>query len=234
MCVLRLAESEETALAEVRNQFTFYRSYFDAIQNLNKRDRAAIILAVCEYALYETEPEGLSAPAMTAFELIRPTLDSGRKKALSGKQGGKANGKQDASKPKAKPKQGENASDVELKKKANTDVDNDTDVDGEGNASPLLALGERKNVFLDEYEIDILIRQMGHTAFYRYVERLSDFISRTEAKIYNHYATILRWWSEDAGKPNKPSWQDQYQRHDGELSELELRAIQQALQEGEE
>ena len=234
--MLRLAESEETALAEVRNQFTFYRSYFDAIQTLNKRDRSAIILAVCEYALYETEPEGLSAPATTAFELIRPTLDSGRKKAASGKQGGKANGKQDASKPKAKPKQGENAREVEVKEKANTDVDNDTDVDGEGNASPLLALGESKNVFLDEYEVDILIRQMGQTAFYRYVERLSDFVSRTEAKIYNHYATIFRWWQEDSqnsqkGRNTKAA---QYQSHDGELSELELQAIQRALQEGAE
>lgn len=223
-------------MAEVRNQFTFYRSYFDAIQTLNKRDRSAIILAVCDYALYETEPEGLSPPAMTAFELIRPTLDSGRKKALSGKQGGKANGKQDASKPKAKPKQGENAREVEIKKKydADVDVDVDADVEGKGNASPLLALGETKQVFLNEKQIEVLISQMGRTPFERYVEKLSDFISRTGAKVYDHYATILRWWSEDSDKPNKPNKQDQYQRHDGELSEFERRAIQRALQEGEE
>lgn len=230
--MFRLAESEETALAEVRNQFTFYRSYFDAIQTMNKRDRSAIILAVCEYALYQTEPKGLSAAAMTAFELIRPTLDSGRKKALSGKQGGKANGKQNASKPKAKPKQGENARDNDT----DNDADNDTDGDSDGDASRLHALGETKQVFLNEYEIDILIRQMGQRAFDRYVERLSDFISRTGAKVYDHYATIIRWWQEDSqgSRNDRANKAAQYQSHDGELSDLERKAIQAALQEGEE
>ncbi len=222
-------------MAEVRNQFTFYRSYFDAIQTLNKRDRSAIILAVCEYALYETEPEGLSAPATTAFELIRPTLDSGRKKAASGKQGGKANGKQDASKPKAKPKQGENAREVEIKKKYDADVDVDADVEGKGNASPLLALGETKQVFLNEKQVEVLISQMGKTPFERYVEKLSDFISRTGARVYDHYATILRWWQEDGqgSRNSRANKAAQYQSHDGELSDLERKAIQAALQEGE-
>ena len=84
-----------------RNQFTFYRSYFEAIEPLPKKDRSAIILAVCEYGLYETEPKGLSPVAMACFNLIRPTLDSGRKKAANGKQGGKSS-KQTASKPKGR------------------------------------------------------------------------------------------------------------------------------------
>lgn len=66
-------------MAEPRNQFTFYRSYFDAIQELSKKDQSAIILAVCAYAIYEIEPEGLSPTASTAFKLIRPALDTGRK-----------------------------------------------------------------------------------------------------------------------------------------------------------
>lgn len=86
-------------MGEPRKQFTFYRSYYDAIQGLPKKDRSAIILAICAYAIYETEPVGLSAAASTAFELIRPTLDSARMKADSGKQGG--------SKPKANRKQTE-------------------------------------------------------------------------------------------------------------------------------
>ena len=219
-------------MAEVRNQFTFYRSYFDAIQTMNKRDRSAIILAVCEYALYQTEPKGLSAAAMTAFELIRPTLDSGRKKALSGKQGGKANGKQNASKPKAKPKQEENAREYD----ADVDVDTDADAEGDGDAYAVYALGETKQVFLNEGQIDVLIRQMGRTAFDRYVEKLSDFISRTGAKVYDHYATILRWWQEDGqcSRNSRANKAAQYQSHDGELSDLERKAIQAALQEGEE
>ena len=87
-------------MSEPRNQFTFYRSFYEGIAGLPKKDRAATLLAVCAYALYEEEPSGLSTAAKVAFELIRPVLDSGRKKAISGKQGG--------SKPKAKKKQDKN------------------------------------------------------------------------------------------------------------------------------
>ena len=81
---------------------------------------------------------------------------------------------------------------------------------------------------------------MGPSAFDRYVEKLSDFISRTGAKVYDHYDTILRWWSEDrqnaqsssqGGRRNKA---EQYQTHDAELSDLEKQAIQRALEEGAE
>ena len=93
-------------MSEPRKQFTFYRSYYDAIQGLPKKDRSTIILAICAYAIYETEPEGLSPAASTAFELIRPTLDSARKKSDSGKQGG--------SKPKANRKQSEREKEKEI------------------------------------------------------------------------------------------------------------------------
>lgn len=65
-----------------RKQFTFYSSYWDAIQPLPKKQQAEILLAICNYALNETEPStSLSPAASVAFNLIRPTLDSGRIKA---------------------------------------------------------------------------------------------------------------------------------------------------------
>jgi len=105
-------------MSEPRNQFTFYRSYYDAIQELCKRDQAAIILAVCNYAIYEVEPTGLSPAASTAFKLIRPTLDSGRRKAASGKQGG--------SKPKANAKQRVREKEIE--------IEEENEIEKEGNA----------------------------------------------------------------------------------------------------
>lgn len=93
----------------MRQQFTFYRSYYEALQTLPKRDRLAAYDAIITYALDGTEPL-LTGPAATAFILIKPTLDTGRKKAKSGKQGGenrKAAGKQTESKEEANPKQSE-------------------------------------------------------------------------------------------------------------------------------
>lgn len=63
-----------------REQFTFYRSYYEALKNLPKRDQTAVLMAVIGYALDETEPN-LSGVPLSVFTLIRPTLDSGRNKA---------------------------------------------------------------------------------------------------------------------------------------------------------
>lgn len=71
---------------ENRNQFTFYRSYYDAIRMLPKRDQAAVLLAVCAYALNGVEPD-VDGTASAIFTLIRPTLDAGRRKAEGGKKG---------------------------------------------------------------------------------------------------------------------------------------------------
>ena len=111
-------------MSDPRNQFTFYRSYFEAIEPLPKKDRSAIILAVCEYGLYETEPKGLSPVAMACFNLIRPTLDSGRKKAANGKQGGKTS-RQSASKPEANGKQSAREKEREKEGEREKEVESD-------------------------------------------------------------------------------------------------------------
>lgn len=72
---------------DARGQFTFYRSYFEALQSLPKKDREPVLMAICAYALDGTEPN-LSGIAAAIFLLVKPTLDTGRKRAESGKQGG--------------------------------------------------------------------------------------------------------------------------------------------------
>lgn len=89
-----------------REQFTFYASYARAIAKIKKAaDRCAAYDAIANYALYEILPDVDKLPdsAAIAFELIKPTLDTGRRKAASGKTGGEAKGnrKQDGSKPEA-------------------------------------------------------------------------------------------------------------------------------------
>ena len=63
-----------------RDQFTFYRSYYEALKHLSKRDRADVLMAVIGYALDEEEPK-LSGVPLSVFTLIRPVLDTGRNKA---------------------------------------------------------------------------------------------------------------------------------------------------------
>lgn len=55
-------------------------------------------------------------------------------------------------------------------------------------------------VLLSEAQIDSLLEQLDIDAFDYYVEKLADFIIKNDAKVKNHYETILRWWREDSGR----------------------------------
>lgn len=97
-----------------RSQFTFYRSYYEAIKTLPKKEQTAVLIAICGYALDKEEPK-LTGTAGAIFTLIRPTLDTGWKKAMGGASGtpSKDNRKtaerqsKDAAKEREKEKEGE-------------------------------------------------------------------------------------------------------------------------------
>lgn len=198
-------------MSKPRNQFTFYRSYYDAIQALSKRDQSSLILAICAYAIYETPPKCLSNAASTAFKLIQPTLDSGRKKAESGSIGGaskpQANGKQTESKPQANGKQSEREKEIE--KEIEYEVEYEVDVEGESPDETATATADAKRlkpvggtlgkgvVYLSDEQFSDLLDKLGLDAFNRYLERLSTFIIEKEAYIQNHYDTILKWHRQD-------------------------------------
>ena len=91
---------------EARSQFTFYRSFFEAVFKIkNKAARAEAYDAICKYALFNDAPDvdKMSDAAAIAFMLIKPNLDASRRKAKSGKSGGSS--KQTASKSEANSKQ---------------------------------------------------------------------------------------------------------------------------------
>jgi hypothetical protein len=53
-------------------------------------------------------------------------------------------------------------------------------------------------VMLTEKQVGVLLDDLGLDAFNYYVEKLADFIIEKEAKVANHYATIMKWAREDA------------------------------------
>lgn len=113
-----------------RTQFTFYASFFDAVSRIKKKaDRADAYDAICAYALREEEPDfsKMSDAAQIAFLLIKPNLDSSRRKAKSGKNGGskKANGKKNESKPEANSKQEEHESEKEKEIEKEGEIENE-------------------------------------------------------------------------------------------------------------
>ena len=105
-----------------RTQFTFYESFANALRRIrSKEDRADAYDVIVNYALDGQEPDldCYSNEVAIVFELIRPTLDTSRKKAASGRLGGQANGKQTGSKKenkKEKEKEHKNEYEIELEK----------------------------------------------------------------------------------------------------------------------
>lgn len=110
-----------------RSQFTFYISFAKAAERIKKvADRCAFYDTIKDYALYGKEPDMDQLPdaVAVAFELVRPNLDSSKRKSEAGKSGGRRR-KQTESKPEAnesKPeargtcKRGETASEKEREK----------------------------------------------------------------------------------------------------------------------
>lgn len=71
-----------------RKQFTFYRSFHEAIQRLRtKKDQADAYNILCEYALNGVVPDltKVSANIATAFEFARPVLDTAARRAIKAK-----------------------------------------------------------------------------------------------------------------------------------------------------
>lgn len=73
--------------------------------------------------------------------------------------------------------------------------------DGDGEAESMVSvmggsLGKGV-VFLSQEQMDDLLDRMGIETFDYYVDKLSRFIIEKNARVKNHYDTILKWWTED-------------------------------------
>lgn len=80
-------------------------------------------------------------------------------------------------------------------------TDNGGESDVENSAEKLECVGGKLGrgvVYLTQSQMDDLIDKLGLDGFNRYMERLANYIIEKNAYIQNHYATILKWWREDA------------------------------------
>lgn len=70
----------------MRDQFTFSRTFWEAISPLPKTVQVETVMAMCSYALDDVEPDGLSPMAAALFLLVRPSLDASAKMSAGGKK----------------------------------------------------------------------------------------------------------------------------------------------------
>ena len=115
-----------------KDSFVFYRSFYDAIQNIPKDSQLELYSALFEYAFNGEEPEFSDGIAKALFVLIKPNIDSANARYQANYENGKKGGR-----PKEKPKENQNKTQrkpnrnpdkTESKAKPNLNVDEDVDV----------------------------------------------------------------------------------------------------------
>lgn len=186
---------------DARGQFTFYRSFWDAIRCLPKKDRLPILEAIISYALDGTEPASLTQSQTALFSLIRPNLDASRKKAKSGKTGGSV--KQTASKPEANDKQTESKSQAPVKQTASEkekEKEKEIEIEGEEEKEKkhpaLLCDGKLFTSFFDAYPN----KRKRDAAWEQWKA-----INPDQATVEKIMAALAAWkhstqWTEDGGR----------------------------------
>lgn len=131
-----------------RNQFTFYSSFFDAVQGMPKRVQAQVIMAIIVYGL-DREEIPMDGLAKGLFALIRPVLDSGWRKALATRHGG-GNGRLGV-----ESKWNQN----EIKKEKEIEIENEIEIEKEGKTATRHAARGRRRLDEDERRaVEALLR----------------------------------------------------------------------------
>lgn len=71
-----------------KESFVFYRSFYEALQDLKDKDRLKVYDSICELALNNKETE-LTGVSKTIFTLIKPQILANVKRYENGKKGGR-------------------------------------------------------------------------------------------------------------------------------------------------
>lgn len=80
-----------------RDSFIFYRSFYEAINDLPEKSQLKVYKAICEMSLNFDEID-LSGLSLTIFKLIKPQLEANNKRYINGSKGGAPKGNQNATK----------------------------------------------------------------------------------------------------------------------------------------
>lgn len=72
-------------MAGEKESFVFYKSFYDALQDLKEKDRLKVYDAICELALNGNETK-LTGVAKIIFTLIKPQILANTKRYENGKK----------------------------------------------------------------------------------------------------------------------------------------------------
>lgn len=177
---------------EQNNSFVFYRSFYEAIKNLDSETRLQVYDAINEYALNGEEPE-INNIAASLMALIKPQIDANQERRINGSKGGRPK-KKEEEKPMVIKKSETKKPTVMKKdenKKPNANVN--ANANANVNANKIYNLGEFQNIKLTEEQINKLNETYGSIKTEAYIKYLDEYIEMKGYKAKNHYLAIKKW-----------------------------------------
>ena len=106
------------ASSDKKESFIFYRSFYDSIKKLNKKDQLTLYSHICRYALGE-KVDDLEGIPSAIFDLIKPQIDANLRRYENGLKGGR---------PKTKTEPSNNLDVGKAKRNVNVNVNDNVNV----------------------------------------------------------------------------------------------------------
>lgn len=190
----------------MKDGFVFYRSFAEAMSELDAQTKADVLDILCAYALDGIEPASKGIAA-ALFKLMKPQIDANNRRYENGKKGGRpktttepeenqTETKNNQSETKAEPVQRS----AEPKEKDKV-KEKDKDKDKEKVKDIKHKHGEYKHVLLTDDQYNRLLDEFG---FYTDdAIRIVDEYCQTSGKRYNDYNLVIRKWGIEEAKKRK-------------------------------
>ena len=124
----------------MRDSFVFYRSFFEAAEELDDNDKLKFFEAICDYALNGDEI-ALSGAVKGMFKLLKPQLDANAARYENGKKGGRPKAQTETKKKpnhnldKTKPKPNHNLGETKPEPNVNVNVNDNVNVNENENVN---------------------------------------------------------------------------------------------------
>ena len=185
----------------MKDSFIFYRSFYEAIKDLNNKDQLNLFLAICELSLNEEDTE-IDGIANTIFKLMKPQILANNRRYENGKKGGAPKGNDNAK------KQPKNNLDT-TKKQPNNNVNENVNVND--NKKENIKRKSFEKPTIEEIQNYCSERNNGinANAFYDFYESKNWMVGKNKMK---DWKACVRTW-EQRNESNKktivPSWFNQ-------------------------
>jgi hypothetical protein len=209
----------------MRESTVFYRSFYEAIKELDAELQAVVYSAIFEYALNFNEVE-LKGVAKTVFTLIKPQLDANQKRF---ENGNKPKTKQVISKQEAKPKQ--NTSKVEANVNVNDNVNENVNVNANENVNANVSKSRFRAPTYDEiFEFmkskNTLAGNVWNNAkvvteskaFFNHYESNGWMVGKNKMK--NWEAAVRNWMNNNSKFENQKPNQNEREKRNSELEQF--------------